>query len=336
MKKLPYALRILIANVVLLLFVFVIGEGTCRIFGIPYKVKYIPHENAFGRFDPELGWSYIPNKSAISTAGDLENPIKKPVYFDENGIRVPYPGFKFDYSKPTILFIGCSITMGHGLSYEETFVSKFASFGEVPYQIVNLGVQGYGTDQALLTLKRYISKFNTKVVIYTFFNDHILRNGNYDRRMLVPTAKFLGTKPLFALKENGQLYLKKKPLLYKYYEYTHSWLLDLYKIRVGSKLGTFPPKPEKLTVALIKEIEKVAKANGARFILLNWRWEMNKYNDDFFHDINADIIDTLKGAPDNWNKMVILGGVHPTAEASAHAAELLLRYFKEKNLLSIN
>ena len=68
--------------------------------------------------------------------------------------------------------------MGHDLSYEESFVGKFEALQEVPYQIVNLGVQGYGSDQALLTLKRYLPKFQTKVVVYTFIEDHILRNGN--------------------------------------------------------------------------------------------------------------------------------------------------------------
>ena len=85
-------------------------------------------------------------------------------------------------------------------------MGNFDTLEEVPYQVVNLGVQGYGSDQALLALKKHLPKFNAKIVVYTFIENHILRNGNYDRRMLVPTARFLGTKPQFILTN-----IKEKP-----------------------------------------------------------------------------------------------------------------------------
>ncbi|HDH12750.1 MAG TPA: hypothetical protein ENG83_11250 [Nitrospirae bacterium] len=310
----------------LFIIVFILVEGTFRIAGIPYKIKYIPNGNSFARFDPELGWSYVPNKSAIHKAGK----ITKPVHFDENGIRVPNSGFQFDYSKPSILFIGGSFTMGHGLSYEESFVGKFDAIEEVPYQVVNLGVQGYGSDQALLALKRYLTEFNTKIVVYTFIEDHILRNGSYDRRTLVPTAKFLGTKPQFALNSEKKLYQAKKPLLYK--DYLHSYVIDFLKIRLGGILGLFPPFPEELTKAIIQEMKNYSNEHGAYFIVLNWRWTDNDY-DTLFHNLDVDVIDTMKDAPDGWEKMVLLGGIHPDAQAGDHAARLLLEYFRTRDLL---
>lgn len=308
------------------LVLFVVIEGAFRIVGIPYKVKYIPNENSFARFDPELGWSYLPDKSTILKIGN----ITKPVHFDENGIRVPNSGFQFNYSRPSVLFIGGSFTMGHGLSYEESFVGRFDAMEEIPYQIVNLGVQGYGTDQALLALKRHFSKFNPKVVVYTFIEDHILRNGNYDRRILVPTAKFLGTKPQFQLNNNKELFLARTPLLYK--DYINSYLIDLLKIRTGKLFGYFPPYPEDLTKAIIQEMKEYSNKHNAHFVVLNWRWSNEDY-DRLLQDLDINMIDTLEDAPDGWEEMVILKGVHPTAEASDHAAQLLLNYFQNKDLL---
>jgi hypothetical protein len=328
-KLIRRILFILFINLILFLLTFALIEGVFRVAGIPYKVKWIPNENSFARFDPELGWSYIPNKSSLHKACN----ITKPVHFDENGIRVPYPGFQFDKSKPSVLFIGGSFTMGHGLSYEESFVGKFDSFEEVPYQVVNLGVQGYGSDQALLALKRYLPKFNTKVVVYTFIEDHIYRNGNYDRRMLIPAARFLGTKPQFALNSNNELYLAKKPLLYK--DYIHSFLIDFLKIRIGKILGTFPPFPEDLTKAIIMEMKRYSEAHGAHFVVLNWRWTEKDYKLTSLNLENVDIIDTLQGAPEGWDKMVLVEGVHPDSEASEYAARLLLEYFRSKGLLKI-
>ena len=326
MKKCKNVLYLLIANLVCFLLAFILVEGVFRAAGIPYKIKYIPNENSFARFDPELGWSYIPDKSAIHKAGNTT----KPVHFDENGIRVPNPGFQFDYSKPSILFIGGSFTMGHGLSYEESFVGKFDALTEVPYQVVNLGVQGYGSDQALLALKKFLTKFNTKIVVYTFIDDHIRRNGSYDRRTLVPTAKFLATKPQFALNSKKKLYPAKQPVLYK--DYLHSYVIDFLKMRLGRILGLFPPFPEELTKAIIQEMNNYSNEHGAYFLVLNWRWTDNDY-DTLFQNLDVDVIDTMENAPEGWEKMVLFEGIHPDAQAGDHAARLLFEYFHAKGLL---
>lgn len=316
---------ILAVNLVIFIFVCCLIEVAFRLVGLPYKKGYIPNENAFARFDPELGWSYIPNKSAVNDVGD--GKIKNQVYFDENGIRVSRPDFKFDYSKPSVLFIGCSFTMGHGLSYEESFVGKYDSAVNDKYQVVNLGVQGYGTDQTLLALKRYLTKFNTKIVVYTFIEDHILRNGSYDRRMLIPTARFLGTKPKFSLDNERRPFLSHKPLLYK--DYINSYLFDFMKMRLGTKLGTFPPYPEELTKKLILEMKEYTESHGAHFVVLNWRWSENDY-DRLFKDLDINYIDTMEKAPDGWEDMVLLKGVHPDADASQHIANILIEYFNSK------
>lgn len=319
-------LSVLISNLLLLLILLFSLEIICRITGIPYKQAWTPNEYGFARFDPELGWSYIPSKSAINETGGL----KIPVYFDENSVRIPHPGFKLDYSKPSILFIGDSFTMGHGLIYEDSFVGRFSNFKEVHYQVVNLGVQGYGSDQALLALKKFLPKFNTKIVVYAFIEDHILRNGSYDRRTLIPTARFLGTKPKFELNDNNEIYLSKRPLLYK--DYIHSYLFDFLKMRAGALLGFFPPYPEELTKAIILEMKKHSEENGAHFVVINWRWTKNDY-DKLFHDLDVDVIDTMEDAPQEWEKMTILGGVHPDSQAGDHVARLLLKYLRSKDLI---
>ncbi len=313
-------------NFIIFLLILTMVEVVFRIVGIPYKVNYVPNENSFSRFDPELGWSYIPNVSTLLKAGNIE----KPVYFDINGIRAPYTSFQFDSSQPTILFIGGSFTMGHGLSYEESFVGRFDALKRVPYQVVNVGVQGYGSDQALIALKKYFPRFNVKAVVYTFIEDHLVRNSNYDRRMLNPSARFLGTKPQFALNSRNELYLARMPLLYR--NYVNSYLIDFLKIRIGAIMGSFPPFSETLTKGIIEEMKKYSNEHGALFVILNWRWSSNDY-ERLFRDLDIDVIDTISNAPEGWEEMVLLGGIHPNAEAGDHAAGLLFDYFNEKDLL---
>ncbi len=325
-RRIPLrALAITAANIGILLLLLLLTEVFLRIAGIPYSGDFIPSENAIAHFDDELGWDYIPNLSKTLKYGSYV----RTVHFDAQGIRVPFPGYRLSRTRPSVLFIGGSYTMGHGLSYEETFIDQFEDLSGNAYQAVNLGVQAYGTDQALLALKRFAPKFNTRVVIYTFIEDHIYRNGNYDRRFLYPDAKVLGTKPLFALNAEGAPYLAKRPVRAR--NYLHSYLYDLLRMKLEALRGTGPPYPVALTKALILEMRNYCRARGIRFVMVNWRWDEDDYDD--FSDLAVDMIDTLDDAPEGWERMRIPGEDHPDARATRYVAGLLLRYFRERSLL---
>jgi len=197
-----------------------------------------------------------------------------------------------------------------------------------------LGVQGYGTDQSFLMLKRFLSKFNTKVVVYTLISDHPIRNMNYDRRMLIPNLRYLGTKPLFKLNWKNELYLARKPLLYK--DYRNSRLVDLIIMQVGGMLDIFPPYGTKLAKALIKEMKRYTEAQGVHFVIINWRWKEGEFIPlDFFKglDLDDNLIDTLKDAPPDFADTRIPDDGHPDPRANAHVAQLLLEHFKKHNLI---
>jgi hypothetical protein len=314
---------ILLSNLLVLLSLCLLLEAVFRIASIPYKIKWEPSENGLALFDNELGWSYLQNMAITQQFG--QDFIK--FYFEENGIRIPSPDFRFDYSVPSIIFIGCSFTMGHALNYEDSFVGKFSSMQGENYQVVNLGVQAYGSDQALMALKKFIRKFNTKIVVYTFIEDHIIRNGNYDRRILLPTARVIGTKPIFDIDNKGLLYLKKKPLLLE--DYPTSSLFDFLKVK-AAELG-FSPLPIKLTKEIIRQMKRYSNENNSHFVVINWRWDEKGFKN--FSDINADVIDLGEKPPEGWSKMKIFDGLHPDKEASKIAAARLFEYLQNKNLL---
>jgi hypothetical protein len=318
-------LAIVATNLVVLCLMLVLAEAVCRVAKIPFKGTWTPSENAIARFDEELGWSYIPNLSKNLTM----NHATIAVHFDKNGIRIPYPGFHFDYSQPSVLFIGCSFVMGHGLSYEDSFVGQFQRLMENRLQVVNLGVQAYGSDQAMLALKKHLNRFNTKIVVYSYIRDHIRRNGNYDRRLLMPGANFLGTKPLFRLSSDGDLYLAKRPVRYE--NYVNSWFIDALKIRLGSKLGWFQPYPVELTKAIIIEMKRYTEAHNAEFLLVNWDGKGGQEDDDPLNDLSTvDVVNLRQNAPPDWDKMRIPGDGHPDARAGRYVSRLLLDYFSSK------
>lgn len=315
-------------NGFLLLLVFVLLEAGLRYFKIPYDVQWTPMENAVAQFDEELGWSYVPYISKTMRVGGVESIKVVNIDIDGNGIRVPFRGFRWDDQRPTVLFIGGSFTMGHGVSYEESFVGQFGSLIGTSHQAVNLGVQAYGSDQALLALKRHFHDFNTKLVIYTFIEDHIVRNGNHDRQLLIPDARFLGTKPRMDLDNDGKPFLADTPTLYS--DHARSYVLDLVKISVGQRLGVFPSHPEQLTKAIVSEMNDYCRNNGADFAMLNWRWLESDY--DGFDSLDVAVIDALENAPDEWAEMKIPDG-HPDADASHRVARLVLDHARRNTEL---
>src|SRR5712692_11950 len=170
-KKLLFSVFAIMLSVCFSLLALELG---LRLLHLPFTERRSVSENQLAQFDPELGWTYIPNLSVVQTFGSDYRRV--PIYFDSYGSRVRAPGVQRDPAAPSLLIVGCSFAFGHGLPYEETFASRLESTPGFPLQVVNLGVQAYGTDQALLRLKREFKHFNTRVVVYVYIDDTDSRN----------------------------------------------------------------------------------------------------------------------------------------------------------------
>ena len=301
------------AVVLSLVFAVILAEGLARVLQLPFKPKWAPSENPLARFDPELGWSYIPSKSASQQFGPDHRDI--PMYFDDLGCRVPASGYHADRSAPTALFVGDSFTFGHGVTYEESFVGRLAIRADFPFQVVNLGVQAYGTDQSLLLLKRQFKEFNTKVVVLTFTTPQIGRNEVYDRRLQFPDGLFLGTKPMFALNSDDSLYLARHPVELKNYSYSHLWAaLKIIELRLGPAPGI------RLTRALINDMKSFVESNGAKFVVVDW------YADEAFPwGLDVDVVYASANPPPGWDAWIIPGDGHPDPSAHLYVSELIAK-----------
>src|SRR5258706_2654544 len=94
-------------------------ETACRLLDLPERFRVPPAANVAATFDAELGWAYQPNHSVVSTFASDERKI--PSHFDGLGARVRAPGVTHDPAAPTVLFVGDSFTMGHGVTFDESF-----------------------------------------------------------------------------------------------------------------------------------------------------------------------------------------------------------------------
>lgn len=95
------------------------------------------------------------------------------VYYDRFGARVSSEENE-SHVPSDILVIGGSQTWGQGVEQEETFSAHLAR--ALHLNSVNLGVSSYGGVSSLLMLKRNLSIFKPKYIVYGFWQDHINRN----------------------------------------------------------------------------------------------------------------------------------------------------------------
>jgi hypothetical protein len=308
-----------------------LAEVGLRLFQIPFRLGWTPAEYRISRFDPDLGWAYIPNLSTVQRFGSEGRRVA--IYTDAMGNRVADAAFHLDPAAPTVVFAGCSYTFGHGLPYEETFAGRLASTPGFPYQVINLGVQGYGTDQSLLSLQQLLPKVNAKVVIYTFLLDHVKRNDNADRRFIFPKARFPGTKPRFAVGRDGSLSLVSRP--HRYEEVFDCHLCNLVQL-FWNRWGPQPSIP--LTRALVKAMKEYVESRGAVFVLVLWtnphQLPTERLADALFPGLKANVVDVGAGAPSNFTAWMIPGETHPDARAHAFVASRIRSKLGELGLIA--
>lgn len=136
------------------------------------------------KFHPELGWETIPGKTV--TNGKVTYAT------NSMGMR----SGEVDSSLNHILMVGDSVTFGLGVNNNET-VSHYLEKEQSEYQVLNLGVPGYGIGQYYLNLKRHIDKLNPKLIVLILYTTNDLDETIKDNRFGI-------SKPFFFY-ENGDL-----------------------------------------------------------------------------------------------------------------------------------
>jgi hypothetical protein len=121
------------------------------------------------RRDPRLGWAFIPSREGVGRLGGRDIAYA----FDAAGHRVRRLGDRVDPERPTILFTGESVMVGHGLTGAESPPAQVEALTGV--QSANLAVEGYATDQSYLRLRDEWPTFRRPVAVVALFMPALLR-----------------------------------------------------------------------------------------------------------------------------------------------------------------
>lgn len=256
--------------------------------------------------DARLGWVWRSSFSRTIEQGGRDIRWA----FDGHGDRVPREGFVEDPDEPTVIFVGESIVAGHGLQWEETMPAIVAD--ALAVQAIDLGVDGYGSDQAFVRLVDTLPRFRRVVAIVTlFFPDLVERVSWTDR----PRLRFEGGAPLVGPPSTG------------FWE-------DLRLVRV---VKTWLPFRDDAAARLVGEIfrqtDLLARQHGARALFVVPRF------DDGCRRVNGRVVDDLlvsRGltvVDPAWDYRPLPQDEHPDAASTRQMAEAVIAELRRRSPL---
>ena len=201
----------------------------------------------------------------------------------------------FSYAKPPgrirVVALGDSHTQGYECAQDQTYsavIERYLRARGMDAEVLNTGVSGFSTAEALLLLEREMVKYSPDFVVLGFFAN------DYEDNLKAG---------LFRLDKGGQLHLVKnehipgvkiQDLIYAvpgipwlgensyFYSLLFNTVWDLYKRQltqaareqipdeaVIATKSRFSDYEVELTAALIERINEVANESGAKFLLLD-------------------------------------------------------------------
>lgn len=239
-------------------------------------------------FDAELGWTWRPSsKDEVGLAEINALGARGPREYGPE----PAPGMR------RIATFGDSFTFGDEVPVEASF-QWLIEHRAKDLEVVNFGVSGYGTDQALLRF-RALGRMQAEVVCLGLLLENIGRNVNRYRPLWNARTGICLTKPRFVLDSAGALELVPQPfatrlelataieegsLLERIAEHEY-WLgrpsvptgklsslvrvacgFLAYRERAPARLWRDEAgEPFLVTLAILETFQREARASGARF-----------------------------------------------------------------------
>lgn len=285
---------------------FVMLEGYFAVFDPQIRtIEDVDYDSTnwsdFFQYDEVLGWVNKPNAYGI----DLTNEWETQIRINSKGIR----DRNYEYKKPEgikrMVVLGDSFTYGKGVEEYERFTEVLENSLLENYQVINMGVTGYGNDQELLVLKNEGMKYNPDLVVVAFYVGNDIDDNTH-------TVRYTYPKSMFVLDNNNKLNLTNVPvpqkeeimekwdvknndnvtLFYYFKNYvktnSHAYafiapritgspnILNLFKkIGIADKetqlvgaYGFYYDYNWNLTKVILKEIDTVAKTNDSKTIIV--------------------------------------------------------------------
>lgn len=244
-------------------------EGALRVANPSYLAD-LPQSDLgrLHRYSEVYGW--VPRPGAVAAIEGQRTTINAAGYRGPLHPRERTPG------RQRLLMLGDSVAFGFGVADGETFSAGLEKDG---YEVVNLAVPGFGTDQSLLRLEREGAAYGADAVLLHF----CLQNDFVDNGSSVYFYDGLHPKPYFTL-DGGALvphtgHLRLSPLArLGLWLHERSFLFNRVLGRGAPAAADWAERRAQalddtlaardLTVRLVARVAEVAHAQGSAFALV--------------------------------------------------------------------
>jgi lysophospholipase L1-like esterase len=235
---------------------------------------YLKGDHAYVEPSATRGWANKPSTTAVY--GEAE------FHFDVNHNALGFRGPEVEPEKTPgrlrVLVLGDSFTYGIGVADDESFSARLAAL-DPRFEVLNTGVNGYGTAQELLLLRDQGLALRPDVVVVMFFWNDV--GNNYVRkfpRFALQDGALIWPEPMIVEKKSSA----PKRRAWLRHSYAYRFVSDRLKI-VGYRLkllfgiplettdfvrGTDREAAWQLTGALLREIRDQAATVDARMLLV--------------------------------------------------------------------
>ncbi|MEG4838654.1 SGNH/GDSL hydrolase family protein [Microcoleus sp. B9-D4] len=303
------------------------AEIVLRVAGYkPWQIENVdvavePKGNFFTK-DSELGYKHLPGKFKVTLNGNYSFNTTHL----NNTLRITHPLNTYNLSskKPEIWIFGCSFTYGWSLNDSETYAWLLQE--KLPkYEIVNFGVNGYGTLHSFIQFKEALKQGNKPkiaVIAYAGFHD---RRNTLLRARSKQMASWNKLGILFQpdARLNGENNFTYKMTKLEYHEFplmrvsALSHFLDVNYNQFEEGLY----RSHEVSKAIIEEFNRVAEAKGVKLVVAGINSGSAKMLQELSQEgiATADISVDLK-IPANNN---LPHDLHPSAIANRQYAEKL-------------
>ena len=280
-----------------------------------------PKGNFFTK-DSELGYKHLLGKFKVTLNGNYSFNATHL----NNSLRVTHPlnTYNLQSKNPEIWIFGCSFTYGWSLNDRETYAWLLQE--KLPqYEIVNFGVNGYGTIHSLIQFKQALKQGSKpKVVVISYAGFHDRRNTfSRARRKQMAAWNKLGVlfQPDARLnKQEGFAYSMVKLEYQELPLMRVSALVNFLEVNYNQFEEEFYRSHE-VSKAIIAEFQRLAEANGVKLVVAG----INPGSAKMLAELNRDGIATVDISvdlkiPANNN---LPHDLHPSAIANRQYAQKL-------------
>ncbi len=284
---------------------------------------------------PKLGYVQIPGKYKIILADGYSFIATH----DATGCRITRPLSSADSKneKEEIWIFGDSMNYGWSLNDDEVY-PWFLQEKLPNYNIVNFGVNGYGTLQSLIQFKEALSigrKPKIAVINYGSFHDRrntLLR----ERKKLIAgpwNSIGLMTQPYARFNNEDKLEYKFTSTEYIEIPFIKFSALVNFTERVFNTLEEKINRSHDVTKAIIQDFYALAEKNNVKLIVAGIWWDpLTKSMIDYCNDENISAVD-ISIDLDQPGKRNYPHDDHPVSEVHMEYCNMLLDYFNKANLI---